>query len=122
MPEEEKPKEQEKPTEQPQEGAGSEETPKAKEKPTPPWGTDEEFNPEKAWKLIQDLRSDKDKLKPLADKARELEDAQKSEVDKLNDRIKELEPTAKEAARLRVALDKGLTLKQANRLSGDTEE
>ena len=122
MPEEEKPKEQEKPTEQPQEGAGSEETPKAKEKPTPPWGTDEEFNPEKAWKLIQDLRSDKDKLKPLADKARELEDAQKSEVDKLNDRIKELEPTAKEAARLRVALDKGLTLKQAKRLSGDTEE
>ena len=122
MPEEEKPKEQEKPTEQPQEGAGSEETPKAKEKPTPPWGTDEEFNPEKAWKLIQDLRSDKDKLKPLADKARELEDAQKSEVDKLNDRIKELEPTAHEAARLRVALDKGLTLKQAKRLVGDTEE
>jgi hypothetical protein len=31
-------------------------------KPTPPWGTETDFNPEKAWNLIQDLRSDKEKL------------------------------------------------------------
>jgi hypothetical protein len=28
----------------------------------PPWGSAEEFNPEKAWNLIQALRADKDKL------------------------------------------------------------
>lgn len=61
-------------------------------------------------------------LEPLATKAKELEDAQKSEVDKLNDRIAELEPSTKEAARLRVALRKGLTETQAKRLVGDTEE
>lgn len=26
---------------------------------TPPWGSDEDFNPEKAWNLIQNLRSEK---------------------------------------------------------------
>lgn len=57
-----------------------------------------------------------------AARLKELEDAQKSEADKLKERIAELEPTAKEAARLRVALDKGLTAKQARRLSGETEE
>lgn len=29
---------------------------------TPPWGEDENFDPERAWKLIQDLRADKEKL------------------------------------------------------------
>ena len=29
---------------------------------TPPWGTDEEFNPERAWNLIQNLRTEKDGL------------------------------------------------------------
>lgn len=28
----------------------------------PPWGSDDEFNPEKAWSLIQGLKSDKEKL------------------------------------------------------------
>lgn len=30
--------------------------------PTPPWGTDEEFSPDKAWALIQDLKADKEKV------------------------------------------------------------
>lgn len=36
---------------------------------TPPWGDDANFNPEKAWKLIQDLRTDKEKLaaRPVLD-------------------------------------------------------
>jgi hypothetical protein len=29
---------------------------------TPPWGSPEEFNPEKAWNLIQGLRADKERL------------------------------------------------------------
>lgn len=32
------------------------------ENQTPPWGSDEEFNAEKAWTLIQNLRNDKDSL------------------------------------------------------------
>lgn len=28
----------------------------------PPWGTDEQFDPQKAWNLIQGLKSDKEKL------------------------------------------------------------
>ena len=72
--------------------------------------------------VVKALHKANEEAKQARLKVQEFEDAQKSEVDKLNDRIKELEPTAKEAARLRVALDKGLTLKQAKRLSGDTEE
>nr|WP_294163752.1 hypothetical protein [uncultured Corynebacterium sp.] len=29
---------------------------------TPPWGSDDDFNPEKAWSLIQNLRSEKTEL------------------------------------------------------------
>lgn len=36
------------------------ETPPAEQ--APPWGSEEEFNPEKAWGLIQGLRADKEKL------------------------------------------------------------
>lgn len=61
-------------------------------------------------------------LEPLAAKAKELEDAKKTEEQRLQDRIAELEPSAKEAAKLRVALRKGLTEVQARRLVGDTEE
>ena len=72
--------------------------------------------------VVKALNKANEEAKQARLKVKEFEDSQKSEVDKLNDRIKELEPTAHEAARLRVALDKGLTLKQAKRLSGDTEE
>lgn len=66
--------------------------------------------------------ADYDDLKAKAEKLAEFEEAQKSEADKLKDRIAELEPTAKEASRLRVALEKGLTVAQAKRLVGETEE
>lgn len=42
---------------QPQEGANQQPQQQA-----PPWGSDDEFNPQKAWDLIQNLRADKDKL------------------------------------------------------------
>ncbi|MGH3878056.1 MAG: hypothetical protein ACRDSK_13585 [Actinophytocola sp.] len=37
--------------------------PTGQTKDTPPWGSDENFNPERAWNLIQNLRSDLDKHK-----------------------------------------------------------
>jgi hypothetical protein len=59
-------------------------------------------------------------------KVKEYEDSQKSDQDRQAERLAELESTAKssslEAARLRVALRKGLTETQAKRLVGDSEE
>lgn len=95
-----------------------------------PWGDDKDFDPDKAWKLIQNVRGDADKLKTerddLATKVKEHEDASKSEAEKRDERAALAEKNAAlatlEAARLRVALKKGLTETQAKRLIGDTEE
>ena len=44
--------------------------PKAKkDKSAPPWGSDEEFDPEKAWKLIQNLRGETEQYKEYKNKA-----------------------------------------------------
>lgn len=100
---------------------------------TPPWGAD--FDADKAWKLIQNLRSDKEKLS-----AREvLTDEQKTrlaEYDKTVEASKTELQKAQEAAgkvptleadnlRLQVALEKGLTGDRAEliaRLQGSTKE
>lgn len=62
----------------------------------------------------------------LAAKVKEHEDAQKSDQQKLEERATGAEGEAKqaklEAARLRVALKKGLTETQAKRLVGESEE
>lgn len=72
------------------------------------------------------LKRQLQELKPLADKAKELEDANKSETEKLTERLtaaeKEAGSSKSELLRLRVAMTKGLTLKQAGRLRGTTEE
>src|SRR4051812_42199232 len=81
----------------------------------PPWGKDDEFNPERAWKLIQDLRGDLDKVKSdrdeLRDKVGKHEDASKSETQRLEERATNAEQRAAAAeadvARYRVALKKG---------------
>lgn len=99
--------------------------PKDDAKPAPPWGSDDEFNPEKAWKLIQDLRKDKERLKPLADKAKELEDASKTEGERLAEQAAEAAARA-EAAERRALLAEAraerpsLTPAQVARLQGDT--
>jgi hypothetical protein len=95
-----------------------------------PWGDDADFDPEKAWKLITNLRSDADKLKGERDqlraKVQEHEDASKSEHEKAAERAAAAETAAKtattETLRLRIALSKGLTETQAKRLVGDTKE
>lgn len=116
---------------------------------TPPWGEDDEkFDAAKAKKLIYDLQGDKQKLgKDKADlqvkvtEAETARDEHKAELDKIarkdeseTERLKrELKEAQEKAAaapptdslevlRLRVALDKGLTSKQAARLVGSTEE
>lgn len=65
-------------------------------------------------------------LEPLAKKARDLEDASKSELDKATERLTAAEKRAAEAElramRLEVAASKGLTPAQARRLVGSTLE
>lgn len=103
----------------------------AKEKDTkPPWGDDEHFDAERAKKLIENLRGDRDKdrqrLAELEREKKQREDAAKTD----EQRREEARQTAErerdeakiEAARLRVALAKGLTETQAKRLVGETEE
>lgn len=60
----------------------------------PPWERDgEEFSPEKAWKLIENLRADNTKLKQSnesnAARLREIEDSKLSEQEKLQRDLKE---------------------------------
>jgi hypothetical protein len=100
------------------------------EEDTPPWGSDEDFKPEKAWNLIKRLRKDKDKLKTRAEEAegkvKKHEDENKTEAERKEAAQKEAETKAEKAelkaARLQVALDKGLTKSQAKRLVGSNEE
>jgi hypothetical protein len=95
-----------------------------------PWGDDADFDAEKAWKLITNLRSDVDKIKKdrdgLATKVKQHEDASKSEQEKATEAAQAAQQQAdaatREAARLRIALKKGLTETQAKRLVGDNEE
>jgi hypothetical protein len=115
---------------------------------TPPWGEDDEkFDAAKAKKLIYGLTGDKQKLgedkATLQAKVTEVETERdkhkgaldaiarkdESESDRLKRELKEAQEKASkpstdslEVLRLRVALDKGLTLKQANRLAGKTED
>lgn len=90
----------------------------------PPWGSDEEFDPDQAWKLIQKLRRENSDLAPFRQKVKELEDRDKSDSEKLTERLTAAEQRAvqaeREAMRLQVAYAKGLTPAQAKRLVGDT--
>lgn len=65
-------------------------------------------------------------LEPLAEELQKLRDAEKSEVEKLGDKLaREVEHRQRveaENIRLRVAMDNGLTSDQANRLVGTTQE
>lgn len=98
--------------------------------PKPPWGSDDDFDPKRAWSLITDLRSDLDKIKTDRNEAQAkvkgFEDANKSESQRLEEAKSNFEGRATKAeqdsARLRVALRKGLTETQAKRLVGETEE
>jgi hypothetical protein len=51
--------------------------------PAPPWGDDANFDPQKAWNLVQNLRSEIDELKPFKQQVKAIEDANKTESQRL---------------------------------------
>lgn len=81
---------------------------------------------EKARKEAANYRTKAKELEPLAAKAKELEDAGRTELEKLTVRAetaeKERGALEARALRLEVAFDKGLTPAQAKRLVGATRE
>lgn len=101
------------------------ETPAAK--PDPP---DEPFDKDRALETIRKQREAEAEAKERAKKAeaelQKIRDKDKTESEKLSDRAssaeKERDNARADAARLRVALKKGLTESQAKRLVGETEE
>lgn len=96
----------------------------------PPWGDDDKFDPERAWRLVRDVRADAARAKAerdeLAKKVKATDDATKSEQEKLEERAVGAEGRAAkaetDAARLRVAVRKGLSETLAGRLVGESEE
>lgn len=92
----------------------------------PPWGGADDFNPEKAWNLIQNLRGDLDKAKGAQTRLKELEDKDKTETQRLAEESDSHKTRAEQAEsrllRIEVGLAKGLTPAQAKRLVGSTKE
>lgn len=102
---------------------------------TPPWGDD--FDPERAWRTISTLREESQKHKrekqELAGRLQAYDDAQKTDLEKLEEKATTAEQraAAAEAANLRleVAFDnapEGMSVAQvrklSKRLSGSTKE
>lgn len=87
---------------------------------------DKEPQAEKDRRAIAALRREIDDLKPLADKAKQLEESGKSAEQKFEDRVAAIEKRAQEAetraARLEIANAKGLSATQAKYLTGSTKE
>lgn len=79
-----------------------------------------------AEKQRKELEARLKELEPLAAKAKKLEDASKSEAEKLNEKLTAAEKRAadaeQKALRMEVATAKGLTQAQAKRLVGATKE
>jgi hypothetical protein len=62
--------------------------------PRPPWGSDDEFNPEKAWNLLQNVRADLTETKASLEAARK----EASELQEFRLKAQEAEETAAETA------------------------
>lgn len=99
--------------------------------PTPPWGSAEEFNPERAWDLIQNLRGDnadlKTKFTESSTKLKEFEDAQLSESERVNRDLDEARQTngtlTVENARLKAILEHdSLTIEDFDLIGGSTPD
>ena len=60
-----------------------------KDKSAPPWGSDEDFKPDKAWKLIQNLRAEseqyKNKAAPILEEYERLRRASQSELEQVRE-------------------------------------
>jgi hypothetical protein len=100
----------------------------------PPWGDD--FDPEKAWKLVQNLRADKEKLssrpaltpqqQQQLDEYNRLVEASKSEAQRQQEALeaanREAETARAEAIRYRAAATHGLSAEHFDLLGSGTEE
>lgn len=92
----------------------------------PPWGSDADFNPESAWKLIQNLRGDKAKLQERLN-AQEVQAASEeeapSEPEPESEESKaEPEPTVEQLKAEKQALQTELTKMRALHANGLPEE
>jgi len=87
---------------------------------------DGDFDPQRAQKLIENLRSDIEKLKndkrSYAEKLKAYEDAEKSEFQKLQEQVQEYEAQLRELTREKVALKHGLSEDLLEFVSGETVE
>lgn len=101
----------------------------SQEQPNPPWGN-EEFDPQRAWTLLQNVRGD---LQRSQGRNRELEAEksarerqQMSELDRTkaerDDLQRQLGQTRLEALKSQVAIAKGLSAEAMEFLSGSTQE
>lgn len=109
--------------EQTQEGA-----PQAEKEPTPkpPWESDEDFQPERAWNLIQNLRAERDdwkkKYEPVAERLREIDEANLTAEQKVARELEEAtgqaETLKSENALLKAALEHGLSADDLALLDG----
>lgn len=96
----------------------------------PPWGSDDQFDPDKAWRLIQNLRGDLDKVKndreTFKSKVDEFENANKTELERLSESKQQAETAAAkartEAIRLRMAIKYSLEEEDLDLLGAGTEE
>lgn len=99
-------------------------------KPKPPWGDDADFNPEKAWKLIENLRFDNTTLKSDRDGLKSKVDAFESEKlsaqekleKELGDARTQAETATAEAAKMRAAIKHGLSEEDLDLLGSGTAE
>lgn len=94
--------------------AGTETAPPAA--PTPPWGSDDQFDATKAWKLIEDLRSDKAKLAERPALTPE-QTAKLAEYDRLEQASKtELQRETEEKTRWQTEAERWRTQSVTNRI------
>lgn len=100
----------------------------------PPWGSNEDFNPEKAWTLIQNLRSENADLKTARETAvNELKAEHAAQLEELQATVQLTDDTAKQyEADLakerfgrtfdRLAIEREIPLNIASTVSAETEE
>jgi hypothetical protein len=99
----------------------------------PPWGSDDEFDPQTAWQLIKNLRGDNEKLKNERDKALGDLGAKDSEIEELRGTVQLTDDTVqakdKEIAELTelrtkegLLYDAGLDRKYVSQVVGDDED
>lgn len=99
-------------------------TPDEDAKPDAPAPKDDaDFKSEESkTRVLEDLKSERTKRQQLEARLKEIEDKDKSETERLTERLTAAETRALDAARYEIALDKGLTRSQAKRLVGTTPE